>query len=70
MISDKHDFAKTLLGHIDLLQGVLTRIESSIQSSPIGQRDELEVIHERLANVVSVMKEDMLRMGFASSATH
>jgi hypothetical protein len=62
MAPDKHDFAKTLLGHIAVLQGVLTRIESSIQSSPNGQRDELEMIHERLANVVVVMKEDVFRI--------
>jgi hypothetical protein len=62
MTLDENDFAKTLLGHITLLQGVLTRLESSIQLSPIGQRDELEMIHERLANVVLVMKEDVFRI--------
>lgn len=62
MIPDKRDFAKTLLGHITLLQEVLTCIESSIQSSPNGQRDVLEMIHERLGNVVGTMKEDVFRI--------
>jgi hypothetical protein len=58
MAPDKHDFATSLLGHIDLLQGVLTRIETSIQSSQNGQ----EMIHEQLGNVVGGMKEDLSRI--------
>jgi hypothetical protein len=62
MALDKQDLAQTLLGHIDLLQAVLARIETSIQSSQNGQGEELEIIHERLGNVLRVMKEDMSRI--------
>jgi hypothetical protein len=62
MPPDEYEFLKVLVGHLRLLDSVLARIESSIDAAPIGQRDELEAIHERLSNVVGVMRSDLLKL--------
>jgi hypothetical protein len=57
---DEHDFRKALIGHIALLQIELDRVASSIDASAMdARRDELERIHERMSNVIAVMKADL-----------
>jgi hypothetical protein len=49
MPPDEYEFLKVLVGHLRLLDSVLAHVQSSIDAAPIGQRDELEAIHERLS---------------------
>jgi hypothetical protein len=62
MPPDEHDFHKMLLGHIRLIQDLIASVESSIEATPVGQRDQLEMIRERAANVCGVMKADLLKL--------
>jgi hypothetical protein len=62
MPADEHDFRKALASHIRLLEIELAHIASTIEATPVGERDELELIHERLSNLIGVMKEDFARL--------
>jgi hypothetical protein len=59
---DEHDFRKALINHIALLQTELDRVESSIEALPVGQRDGIEGIRERISNILGVMKADLQRL--------
>jgi hypothetical protein len=59
---DEHDFRKTLINHIRLLEAELACIDSSIDSHPVGERDGIEGIRERVSNIIGVMKADLWRL--------
>ena len=62
MPSDEYDFRKALMSHVTLLEAVQANIASSIDARPVGQRDELEMIHERVSNIIGIMKSDLNRI--------
>ena len=62
MPSDEYDFRKALVSYVTLLQAVQANIASSIDARPVGQRDELEMIHERVSSVIGIMKSDLQRL--------
>jgi hypothetical protein len=62
MSANEHDFRMTLINLISLWHGLLTRIESSINSAPVGQREELEAIRKRVSDALGVMKGNLQKL--------
>lgn len=62
MSPDEHDFRKIILSHIKLLETELTLLASTVDAAPIDQRDKLESMHERISNIIGIMKADLLRI--------
>jgi hypothetical protein len=59
---DDHATREAMLRQINLLVVELNRIAASIRSGPAGQQLDLELMHERLSNLLSVMKADVKKL--------
>ena len=62
MPHDEQDLLKTIADHIRLLEAEFGRIEFTIQARPVGERDVLEGIRERVSNIIGVMKADLEKL--------
>jgi hypothetical protein len=59
MRPDDHDSRAAMINQIDLLVCELNRIAASIVAAPVGERINLELMHERLSNLLAVLKTDL-----------
>jgi hypothetical protein len=59
---DDHAIRAAMLGQINLLVLEQNRLKAPIRTGPAGQQLDLELMHERLSNLLSVMKADVKKL--------